>query len=97
MSTDTQVHPGLLDAMRRELAPVAEDALRAKGVAYACRETLIELAGKSGKNGTIGRMRKDMDYVLAEYARMRALITRLAIYVLGAAAAGSGGMHLLLR
>ena len=59
MANELTPLPTVYEAIDRALAPVAEMAARAKGVAYQNRETLIELCGKSGKNGTIGQMAKD--------------------------------------
>lgn len=57
----TDARPGLLDAMRRELLPVAAEARKAKEVAYECKETLIEKFGKSGKNGDFGHLEDDVE------------------------------------
>jgi len=52
--------PGLLESIERELRPVAQTAVRARELAYRCREQLIEIAGQSGHDGQLGRIREDI-------------------------------------
>lgn len=84
MSDDRHTpHPDIHPAILEKIAGVAETAARAKGVAYRNRETLIELCGKSGKNGEVGHMRDDIDDVKEELKAQRRLLRRVIFAALG--------------
>lgn len=89
--------PGFLAAIERELRPVAETAARAKGVAYKCREQLIELCGQSGKNGEIGRMQKDIAENKEGLKANRKMIFKLILIMASASASGAAASHALIK
>lgn len=103
LGTPTTI-PGVVAELRHVGIQCDGRHQRGNSARAALRETvidhdrlLVELCGRSGKNGAMGEMKNDIAEIKTEQKSQRALMLKLALLMVSASAGGAGVSHALLK